>query len=120
MKAESARAEPEVRGRSSMASAWCVSAGSRRELLEHLLDRLSHVRCLLLRVAGQFLLRGATPNSLLRHAVEQVDHERPVLIAVHRSRRRSETAAPSPAAAESVVKRVQRLLVTGGEVRRDA
>ena len=51
------------------------------KLLEHLLCSFVHVLRLLLRVARHRLLRSAAPDRLLRPRVEQVDHQRPFLVA---------------------------------------
>src|SRR5262249_38683881 len=90
------------------------------ELPEHLLPSLGHVDCFLLRLARLALLCCAPPYRPLCPGIELVDDERTFLVCIDGGRGRSEPPAPSPAAAESVIEGVQRLLRLCSQVRGDA
>src|ERR1051326_3228194 len=86
--------------------------GRRRELLEHVLNDIDHLALVLFWIPGQRLLASSAPDQPLRVRVEDVEYQLPDPDVLNPRRRhlRAESS-PEPAAAETVVERLQLLFV---------
>src|ERR1700675_3004260 len=88
-----------------------------REVLEHFVHALIQILDVLLGFVGERVAFGASPDQLLRLAIEEIDDHRAHLICFSSSRGLTKTSAtktpPSPASSEAVIECIQGLLILG-------
>src|ERR1700732_4063178 len=79
-----------------------------RKMLKHLVHALIEVLCILVRIIGEGIARGASPDQFLCFCVKEIDHQSPhfVLIDGRGCVAKSPESSPTAASTEPVIERI--------------